>query len=129
MREILFVEDNDQLRELYAGYLRDGGFSVVEVKLAETALELLGQRTPDLVLLDLGMPPGEMSGIEMLARLRENPAWAEIDVVILSGIGDQINPDLASRLRVGAVLAKAAVRGEGLVRVVRDILDPETGAG
>jgi CheY-like chemotaxis protein len=129
VREILFVEDNDQLRELYAGYLRDGGFSVVEVKLAETALELLGQRTPDLVLLDLGMPPGEMSGIEMLARLRENPAWAEIDVVILSGIGDQINPDLASRLRVGAVLAKAAVRGEGLVRVVRDILDPETGAG
>jgi CheY-like chemotaxis protein len=129
VREILFVEDNDQLRELYAGYLRDAGFSVVEVKLAETALELLGQRTPDLVLLDLGMPPGEMSGIEMLARLRENPAWAEIDVVILSGIGDQINPDLASRLRVGAVLAKAAVRGEGLVRVVRDILDPETGAG
>lgn len=50
--------------------------------------------------------PGEMTGSEFLNRLRENPDWATLPVIIVSGMGDVVNPDLVSGMRVSAVLQK-----------------------
>jgi DNA-binding response OmpR family regulator len=47
------------------------------------ARELLAQRTPDVVLLDLVLPDGE--GLELVAQLRAVPATASVPVVVLSG--------------------------------------------
>src|SRR5262245_30331423 len=69
MPEVLFVEDDDTLRGLYAECLREAGFTVREARLAEEGLHALRRAAPDLVLLDLAMPHGEMSGTELLARL------------------------------------------------------------
>ena len=88
---ILLIEDSDDFRDFFAEVLRDSGFNVVESALASTGLELLQDWTPDLIVLDLGMPPGEMGGIEFLARIRESRRWATLPVVILSGIGELIN--------------------------------------
>jgi CheY-like chemotaxis protein len=119
---ILYVEDDDALRQLFADHLREIGFTVAEEKYAERALERLTQGVPDAILLDLGMPPGHMSGIEMLARVRQVPAWEGIPIVVFSGFGDVVNPDVMERLNVAHVLSKASVRGEELARLLRDLV-------
>ncbi|HEV8639904.1 MAG TPA: response regulator [Methylomirabilota bacterium] len=121
MPAVLFVEDDDCLRDLIAEALRDTGFVVIERKLAEEALVYLGQNTPDIILLDLGMPPGEMSGLELLARLREGDAAARIPVVVLSGFGDVVNRDVTGRLGVSLVLSKPA-SGADIARAIAQSL-------
>jgi two-component system, cell cycle response regulator DivK len=121
-REILFIEDDEGLRELLAATLREAGFSVVETPGAEMAVGHLRRHTPDLIVLDLGMPPGRMSGTELLAELREAPEWARIPVIVVSGFGDLLNPDIVTGLGVRAVFVKPEVSGAVLVDTSRRIL-------
>jgi CheY-like chemotaxis protein len=123
MGEILFVEDNEQIRSLFARGLRAAGHAVIDVALAEQALDVLRTRTPDVVVLDLGMPAGEMQGIELLARMRETPAWAETPVVILSGLGDVVDEDVIRRLRVAAIFTKPRVTESDLIAAIGRILE------
>lgn len=121
MKHVLLIEDDHVLRETIVELLRDSPYEVMPIPLAEFALEQIVQRRPDLILLDLGMPPGEMTGAEFLNRLRENPEWATLPVIIVSGMGDAVNPDLVSGLRVSAVLQKpfdAAVLLRAIAAVV-----------
>jgi DNA-binding response OmpR family regulator len=106
VKEVLIVEDEDNLRSLFVSSLTDAGYAVSDVRLAADAIEVIRKKVPDLILLDAVMPPGQMSGMELLARLRENEAWTTVPVIIVSGIGDLINRDAATRLGVRAVLAK-----------------------
>jgi CheY-like chemotaxis protein len=125
-RHVLYVEDDDVIRDLFAERLRGVGLTVAEERLAERALEALADVRPDVILLDLGMPKGLMSGIEMLARLRGSPEWAEIPVVVFSGFGDVVNPDIMARLNVTHVLAKTAVSGDELARLIAGIVRERT---
>jgi CheY-like chemotaxis protein len=122
---ILYIEDDDALRDLFAESLRDAGLTVTEEKFAEAALERLRQQVPDVILLDLGMPAGHMSGIEVLARVRQMPEWARIPIVVFSGFGDVVNPDVMARLNVTYVLSKASVHGNELARLLGDIVRRE----
>jgi CheY-like chemotaxis protein len=119
---VLYIEDDDAIRELFADFLREAGLTVQEERFAERALDALAHGRPDVILLDLGMPAGLMSGIEMLARVRDVPEWARIPVVVLSGFGDVVNPDIMARLHVTTVLSKTAIHADELARVIGDIV-------
>jgi CheY-like chemotaxis protein len=121
-RTVLYVEDDDAIRWLFAEALREAGFIVKEEKFAGHALKTLTRYRPDLILLDLGMPPGLMNGIDMLMRLRAIPDWLEIPVVVLSGLTDVVNHDVMANLNVANVLSKGTICGEELVRVVTDVV-------
>lgn len=119
--QVLFIEDDDAVRETFATLLREASLTVSEEKFAEDGLRALTRGRPDVILLDLGMPVGHMSGIEMLARLRQVPQWVRIPVVVFSGFGDTVNPDVMARLNVSYLLSKAGVRGNELARLLRDL--------
>ena len=119
--QILLVEDDDRVRELVALTLREAGFSVLEANRAERAFEILQTTTPELILLDLGMPAGAMSGVEALAEIHECAEWASIPVVVLSGFGELLNPDVVARLGVREVLQKPLL-GTSIVSAVRKAL-------
>lgn len=121
MKEVLVVEDDAHVRTVVAEVLEDIGLGVVQASIAEDALALIARRRPDLIVLDLGMPPACMTGTEFLARLRETPAWAAIPVVIVSGLADVLNPDLLDGLRVHASLNKP-VSAADLIRVVTEVV-------
>ena len=124
---VLYVEDDDLVRELFAESLREAGFVVQEERLAEQALGALTRERPDLILLDLGMPSGLMSGIDMLVQVRDTPELTEIPVVVLSGLTDVINPDVMTHLNVSSVLPKVTTSGDEVVGVVNDILQGDVG--
>jgi HD-like signal output (HDOD) protein len=87
MKQILFVEDNEILLQLY-GMLLEGEHSQWQTSLApdgEAALKLLQQNAFDVVVSDMQMPG--MSGIELLTEVRKlHPQTARI---IVSGFTDQ----------------------------------------
>lgn len=81
---ILVVEDEPMIRRLFADVLADEGF---EVRLAcdgLEALEAVGERCPDLVLLDLQMP--RLDGLAFLEVL-DKACLREFPVIIVSGNG------------------------------------------
>jgi CheY-like chemotaxis protein len=100
---------------------------VEEERFAAHALDVLTRRLPDVILLDLGMPAGLMSGIEMLVRMRDVPEWAQIPVVVFSGLSDVVNPDIMARLNVSNVLSKTEVRGDELARLIGAICERQAG--
>jgi DNA-binding response OmpR family regulator len=119
--QILLIEDDDRVRELVALTLRDAGFTVLEASRAEQAFELMKTTVPELILLDLGMPSGAMSGVEALAQIHERAEWASIPIVVLSGFGELLNPDVVARLGVREVLQKPLL-GTAIVNAVRKAL-------
>jgi CheY-like chemotaxis protein len=120
--KILIVEDDDTVRAAFQEMLEREDLNVEAVALASDALGSLPVINPDLVVLDLGMPPGEMQGMEMLAQLREDVAWQMLPVIIVSGWGDIVNKDVTDRLCVSAVFTKPITDIDGLIQKILAIL-------
>jgi two-component system KDP operon response regulator KdpE len=76
---ILVVDDEPQLRRAMRATLTDLGYSVIEAKTGEEALEVLQSDTPDLILLDLNMPG--IGGLETCRAIRES---SDLPVIVLS---------------------------------------------
>jgi len=123
-RQVLVVEDDDELRGLVADLLRDEEFTVIEAPNGQAALDyLLGApTTPGLILLDLNMPV--MCGREMMGRLRGDARLAVIPVVIVTSEPPDLGP-----AQEGAVarLQKPYAAGH-LIKLVREHAAPSPGA-
>lgn len=95
MGTILIVEDDDDLRELFAEVLRDGSYSVACARNGQEALAMLDELQPCLMLLDLMMPV--MSGEELLQNLERTQRLGELPVVVVSAIAEQSDAPGACR--------------------------------
>jgi two-component system KDP operon response regulator KdpE len=76
---ILVVDDEPQLRRAMKATLSDLGYSVIEAKTGEEALEILRTDTPELILLDLNMPG--IGGLETCRAIRET---SDTPIIVLS---------------------------------------------
>ena len=83
----LIVDDNDMMRSLLRGILRNGGHNVIgEASNAPTAIEMANRLKPDIVCLDIVMP-GEMDGLEALVEIKKDRTQTQ--VVMITGNADQ----------------------------------------
>ncbi|OLF07659.1 response regulator transcription factor [Actinophytocola xanthii] len=74
MARMLVVDDDPDVAELVALWLRGDGHDVLLADSASAALTLVdGQGPPDVVVLDVAMP--DVDGIELLGRLRSRVEW------------------------------------------------------
>jgi DNA-binding response OmpR family regulator len=92
MREgrVLVVDDEPMVRDTLGQVLTDEGYVVDLAVDGETALERVRARRPDAILLDLMMPG--MNGRQFLQALREEPAYAELPVVLMTAVhGLEVN--------------------------------------
>jgi len=83
---ILIVDDHEMNRDLLSRYLKRDGHTVSVAENGRQALAMLLMRKFDLVLLDIMMP--EMTGFEVLARLRADDDLKHIPVVVISALED-----------------------------------------
>ena len=79
---VLIVEDNARNLKLVRDVLGHAGYAILEACDGETGVELARERHPDLILMDVNLPG--IDGVEALARLRADPATADIPVVALT---------------------------------------------
>jgi two-component system chemotaxis response regulator CheY len=94
MPEILVVEDDEAIRGLVTEVLRDDGYEVGEAANGVEALAYIGQRKPDLIVLDLMMPV--MDGWAFVEECRRHACCAQVPIVT-SASHDL--PKTAERLR------------------------------
>lgn len=79
---ILIGEDAESNREVLRGFLQPYGFRILEAYDGHEVLEKAVMHTPQLVLLDLQMP--KLDGISVLRRLRADPGFSDLPVIVLS---------------------------------------------
>jgi CheY-like chemotaxis protein len=121
MKRVLIVEDEAPLRELWVEAIQEGGYEVVAAESAEDAFARLDRLQADLIVLDLLMPPMQMTGLELLARLHENPRWKDIPVIITSAIGLALDRQTASRLGARKILPKP-LRSSDLLEAIGSVI-------
>ena len=83
---VLVVDDNQQNLELLQAYLEDMDCITVPAKDGPTALDTVKNEPPDLILLDVMMP--KMSGFEVCRRLKNDPATANIPVIMVTALNE-----------------------------------------
>lgn len=84
---VLVVDDDAQIRALLRQELEEAGHTVVEAADGREALAAVAAHRPDLVVLDVMMP--ELSGFDVAAVLKGDPATARVPIVILSVVQDE----------------------------------------
>lgn len=90
MIKVLVVDDSKAIREIEKKYLEEMNFKVLEAENGEEALRVL-EENPDikLILLDWYMPI--MNGFEFLKKVRENPKWNEVKIMMVTTENQQKN--------------------------------------
>jgi excisionase family DNA binding protein len=84
---VLIVDDDERVREYVRVNLEAEGYEVREAGSAEEGLSALGERSPDLILLDVMMP--QVDGWETLRRIQEHTGVGAIPVIMFSGKVDE----------------------------------------
>ena len=79
---IYYVEDDLNIRELTAYALKQAGFEVQGFAHANEFFAALEQGLPEVILLDIMLP--DIDGLEILKRLRQNPATQDVPVMMLT---------------------------------------------
>jgi len=109
---VLVIEDEPQMRRFLKASLEAHDYRLVEAVTAREGLAQAAGRTPDVILLDLGLP--DLDGIELTRRLRE---WSRVPVIVISARGRE--QDKIAALDAGAddYLTKPFGLGELLARL------------
>jgi len=114
LRVILIVEDDTELRRMWRIALSVEGFEVEEAGDGIEALQRLEQRSPDLIVLDLGLP--RLSGLSVQQEIAAHAVTRQIPIVIVTGSTMELG-----HLDVPCVLRKP-VTPEELVAAVESCL-------
>lgn len=120
MARILIVDDDESVARVLTHFLREAGHAPSVASNGHQAL-LAVRAKPDLVLLDLGLP--DISGDEVLRRLKRDPSAAGIPVVIVSGHPDAADIVGRSGATGPAAILPKPVLGSELCAVVDIVLD------
>lgn len=97
--KVLIIEDDNFLSDLYKIHFEKDGYKVTQAYDGFDGLSKISIETPSVVVLDLIMP--ELSGIEVLERLKKDPKFGNIPVVVLSNVRDE--EKIKRALTLGAV--------------------------
>ncbi len=92
---VLIVDDDADDRRMYGMVLCYNGFDVAFAPDIQHGVELAREYTPDVVLLDLGLPDG--NGLEFCSRIQRSPRNAGLPIVVLSGFRQTELGDAARR--------------------------------
>jgi len=83
---VLVVDDNQQNLELLQAYLEDMDCETVPARDGLEAMEIIGKKSPDLILLDVMMP--KMSGFEVCKRIKNDPKTADIPIIMVTALNE-----------------------------------------
>lgn len=103
---ILFIDDEPHDREIYGRILCYNGFDVAFARTGEEALRLAANQVMAAIVLDLGLP--DIPGLQLLQRLREQPSWRTVPVIVLSAFGHDQVADRVKRMGCARYMEKPA---------------------
>lgn len=106
LKTICYIDDADELRLMVSTVLEKiHGYTILVFTSGEEALEKIGDFNPDLILLDMWMPPN-MNGIETFQAFQKQPHLQNIPVIFLTGQVEQDEVQKYTALGAIGVIAK-----------------------
>lgn len=120
--KIAIVEDDLAISQMYRIKFEAEGFEVETAENGKLGLELAKSMKPDIMLLDLMMP--EMTGDEMLVKMRATEWGKDIKVIILTNMGEQEVPEVVKSLNITAFILKADMTPRQVADLVKNKLQP-----
>lgn len=124
---VMVVEDEPENRLFIGLMLRTEGYDVLEAEDGPAAFALLeAGSAPDLILLDVMMPG--LNGWQVFVRLREDPRWGKIPVVMLTALAQRADVERAVELGVDGFLTKP-FEPVDLIHTIEETLAERSGPG
>ena len=128
-RRVLVVEDDPSAASLLSEYLATDGFAVEVARTGEEGVARATEDPPAIICLDIGLP-GDLDGWHLLERLKQNPATANVPVVVCTGnngrdqaaalgAADFVTKPF-SQSRIREAIERVLPEGHGCVLVVDD---------
>ena len=119
MTKILVIDDDADIRKLLKIRLGNEGYDTAFAWDAVTALTIARKESPDLIVLDLGLPGGD--GYVVMERLQTLAPFAMIPIVVLSA--QPINPNAEKSMAAGATaFVEKPFEMDTLLAAIRDAL-------
>ncbi len=104
MKTILQIEDNFANRRLVERVLEPFSYRLLNACDGQSGIDTALQETPDLILLDMGLP--DMDGQTLVSMLREMPALANIPIIALTAWPESIAGEMAIRYGCDGCITK-----------------------
>lgn len=123
LKNIMIVEDDGMIRQLYRSALLEAGYNLEEAENSEELYEKLKTFHPECIFLDV-MLPG-VSGLEILKELKNNPAHGcqNTKIVILTNLGQRSVADTAMENGAEGFIIKADILPKDLPEVITSLAD------
>lgn len=121
IRNVLIIEDEPMLRDLYQQALVQSNYVVHVASTAEQTYQVLANFKPDYVFLDI-MLPGK-SGLDLLPELRTNPALNCVDakIIVLSNLAQHSVVDSALQNGADSYIVKADIMPFELPDIIKSV--------
>jgi CheY-like chemotaxis protein len=125
MKKIFIIEDNPAIAQLHQGVLVSGGHEVIASTEPQTALALLDESAPDLILLDIAAMDTEE--IEVIRQIRSLPRMSAVPLIVLANAF--LNSAVQEALKAGATrcLPIASTTPEQLFCVIHEVTASSAG--
>ena len=120
-KKILIADDEPNIVVSLEFLMRQKGYDVKVATNGEDALAAVGEFAPDLILLDVMMP--RLSGYDVCQKVRENPAWAGIRIIMLSAKGRDVEVNKGLAVGADAYVTKPFSTKDLIEQVVRMLGD------
>jgi DNA-binding response OmpR family regulator len=118
-KSVLIADDEPNIVISLEFLLEQAGYRIRVAHDGQEALEAIQRQPPDLVLLDVMMP--HLSGYDLCQKIRENPAWQHMRIVMLTAKGREVEVSKGLALGADAYITKPFSTQE-LLAQVRDLL-------
>jgi len=120
MKNILLVEDDIFLVDIYKKKFSEAGFNVDVADDGEMALEKVKEIKPDIVLLDIILP--NFDGWEILQKIRADQELKNVKVIMLSNLGQKEEVEKGIAMGATKYLIKAHFTPSEVVKEIENIL-------
>jgi CheY-like chemotaxis protein len=105
-KRVLLVEDNADVADTLAAYLRQLGHEVIQARDGRAGLDAALQQRPEVIVCDIGLPG--LDGYEIATRVRQTPAPHGCVLIAVSGYGDSVDRERARKAGFDHHLTKPA---------------------
>jgi two-component system alkaline phosphatase synthesis response regulator PhoP len=103
-KKAMVVDDEFHIVQVVAIKLRNNGYEVITADNGSDAYKLACEDKPDIIITDYQMP--QLTGLELIEKLRSNPQTAAIPVIMLTARGFAIEDQQKEKLGISVCLSK-----------------------
>lgn len=119
-KKVLIVDDEPSIIVALQFLMEQNGYETLVAFSGEEAMETIARQHPDLILLDIMLPV--VDGFEVCQRVRENPDWNDIRIVLVTALGNEANVTKGLDLGADAYVTKPFSNAD-LVAKVKELLE------